>query len=162
MVGRIIPVAHTPSQSWRIRQTLFNLFSSVGHSLSIDLHRMAIFDTPKQIPYLIGGVLLGLWALSRIMRAIRPGSQSTLLRGPPSKSLLFGLSNHIRKYPDSSVLYERWAEEYGSMYSVPTGLGSTRIMLADPKAIASFFAQGTVSYVRPSGSRRLTMNLLCL
>ena len=123
---------------------------------------MAMFDTPKQVAYPLAGVIFGLWLLSRIIHAIRPGSQTTPLRGPPSKSLLFGLSNYIRKYPDSSVLHERWTEEYGSVYSVPTSLGSTQVMLADPKAIASFFAQGTVTYVRPSGGRKFVKNLVCL
>jgi len=123
---------------------------------------MAMFDSPKQVAFPLVGFLFGFWLLYRVIRAVRPGSRTTPLRGPPSKSLLFGLSNYVRKSPDSSVLHERWAEEYGSVYAVPTSLGSTQVMLADPKAIASFFAQGTVTYVRPPGSRKFMKNLVCL
>jgi hypothetical protein len=123
---------------------------------------MAMFDTAKQVAYPLAGILFGLWLLSRIIHAIRPGSQTTPLRGPPSKNLLFGLSNYMRKSPDTSVIHEGWTEEYGSVYAVPTSLGSTLVMLADPKAIASFFAQGTVTYVRSPGGRKFMKNLVCL
>jgi hypothetical protein len=123
---------------------------------------MAVFDTSRDVAYPLAGVLFGLWVLSRIIHAVRPGSQTTPLRGPSSRNILFGLGNYIRTSPDSSVLHERWAEEYGSVYSVPSSLGSTQIMLNDPKAIASFFAQGTVTYVIPSGGRRLIKKMVCL
>ena len=122
---------------------------------------MAMFDSPKQVAFPLVGFLFGFWLLYRVIRAVRPGSRTTPLRGPPSKSLLFGLSNYMRRSPDISVLHEGWAEEYGSVYVVPTSFGSTQVMLADPKAIASFFAQGTVTYVRSPGGTKLMKNLVC-
>jgi hypothetical protein len=121
---------------------------------------MAMFDTPKQVVFPLVGVLFGLWLLSKIMRVVRPGSQTTPLRGPASKSLFFGLSKYIRDSPDSSVLFGQWAKEYGSVFSVPTSLGSSQIILTDPKAIASFFAQGTVTYVRSPGGTRIFKGLV--
>ncbi|OJA14524.1 hypothetical protein AZE42_12948 [Rhizopogon vesiculosus] len=44
-------------------------------------------------------------------------------------------------------MYERWAEEYGVAYNIPTILGRSAIVLCDPKAIAHFYARETWTYV---------------
>ena len=120
-----------------------------------------MFGILNQVEYSLG-VLFGLWFLSRIVQAVRAGRQSTPLRGPPRNNLFFGLSRYIQASPDSSVLFERWAEEYGSAYRVPYGFGSFQVVLTDPKAVASFFAQGTSTYVRNSESKRAVERLVGL
>jgi hypothetical protein len=104
--------------------------------------------------YLLIGVFFGLWLLFWAMQAYRRGSRMTPLRGPPSDSLLFGLGKDTRASPDNSAIFVQWAKEYGSVYRVPAALGSSRVILADPKAVAAFYARETSIYVRSSVARR--------
>jgi hypothetical protein len=80
----------------------------------------------------------------------------TPLRGPQSPDFLFGLGRSIQTHKDPSALYEEWAREYGSAYRVPYPLGSYRVVLADPKALAAFYARETVVYVRNLATKRVT------
>ncbi|KAF9237034.1 cytochrome P450 [Melanogaster broomeanus] len=69
--------------------------------------------------------------------------KTTRLRGPPSPSVVFGFAKDLLESPDAGAMYEAWGEEYGVVYQVPTVLGQSRIILADPRAIAHFYARET-------------------
>lgn len=86
------------------------------------------------------------WTLIRLVRTARRRARTTHLSGPPSKSLIFGFPEFFTT-PDSPEIYEAWAEAYGAAYQVPSILGTTRIVLCDPKAIAHFYAKETTTYI---------------
>ncbi|KAJ6535121.1 cytochrome P450 [Mycena capillaripes] len=85
---------------------------------------------------------------------------STRLKGPSSSNFFFGLMRHIINAPDSGVVYEEWANEYGAVFSVPHMLGSRKLVLADPKAITHFFTKETYGYVQTTQSRRFLERLI--
>jgi hypothetical protein len=86
--------------------------------------------------------------------------RTTPLRGPASKSFLFGLRRHINESEDPSVLYEGWAAEYGPAYKVRGIFGATRIMICDPQANAHFYAKETFGYVQTQLARTFIENLV--
>lgn len=53
------------------------------------------------------------------------------------------------------MLYEAWEVEYGSVFTIPWTPGQDRIVLADPKAVAHFFARDTLTYVQSVYTRAL-------
>ncbi|OAX33681.1 cytochrome P450 [Rhizopogon vinicolor AM-OR11-026] len=56
-----------------------------------------------------------------------PGTiTTTQLGGPPSTSIIYGVSKDLIASTNSGVMYERWPEEYGVVYKVVTVLGCTR------------------------------------
>ncbi|KAG5732602.1 Cytochrome P450 4F12 [Termitomyces sp. T112] len=100
---------------------------------------------------------LGIWLVSKLLGYYlskwRGGVQTTSLRGPPSQSALFGLARVIRESEDSSILTEQWVQEYGLAFRVPGVLGSTRVVLVDPKAVTHFYSRETFGYVKTSLSK---------
>jgi hypothetical protein len=125
--------------------------------ISLDLH------LSKHTTYWLVGVSFCVCLFSWIIQTIcSRGSRSTPLRGPPSKSLLFGLGSDISTSPDSSTLYQEWAKEYGSAYRIPHALWSSRVVLIDPKAVAAFFTRETFVYVRSSDAKRTLERLVSL
>jgi hypothetical protein len=82
----------------------------------------------------------------------------TPLLGPPSKSFFFGCRHYINKAPDPGLIYEQWAAEYGSVYKVPDALGSSRIVITDPKALAHVYSRETVGYVHSTFSKLFLSN----
>lgn len=106
--------------------------------------------------------LLCLWLFLKVVRVWFSkwrGVRTTSLRGPASESILFGLSRVIRESEDASLLSEQWAREYGCAYRVPTALGSSRILLMDPKAVAHFYSKETFGYVQTPLARVFIENL---
>ncbi|KAG9309799.1 cytochrome P450 [Chiua virens] len=95
------------------------------------------------------------WTLIRLARTVYRRTQTTRLNGPPSKNFLLGYPEFFTD-PDSPEIYEAWAEEYGAVYQLPSVLGTTRIILCDPKAIAHFYAKETTTYILPPLGRFLT------
>ena len=91
---------------------------------------------------------------------LRASVRTTPLPGPRNTSLLFGLYRHINESPDSGLVYERWAEEYGPAYVVPGGFGSKRVVICDPRANAHFYARETFGYVQTKLSRVFIENLV--
>jgi hypothetical protein len=88
--------------------------------------------------------------------------KSTALKGPPVdlESLFYGLRRYINSSPDPGEVYERWAEEYGAAYRIPDALGTTRVVVTDPKAIGHFFAKETWTYVQTKFSRTAVENMV--
>ncbi|KAF8169834.1 cytochrome P450 [Mycena galopus ATCC 62051] len=80
--------------------------------------------------------------------------RSTPLKGPSSRNLLFGVLPHLMAAPDGGVIYEEWASQYGSVFSIPAVLGSRNVVLTDPKSIAHFAARETYGYVTTPRARR--------
>ncbi|KAF8075757.1 cytochrome P450 [Lyophyllum atratum] len=105
---------------------------------------------------------LGIWLFSKLVKvwlSKRRGTQTTPLRGPPSESFLFGLSRFIGDAEDPSLLSEQWSKEYGSAFLVPLALGSSRIVLMDPKAVTHFYSKETFGYVQTPLARIFIENL---
>lgn len=99
------------------------------------------------------------WTLIRVARAAHRLARTTRLNGPPSKNLVLGFPEFFTT-PDSPEIYEAWAEEYGAVYQVPSVLGTTRIVLCDPKAISHFYAKETTTYILTPLGRFLTTMLV--
>ena len=93
-----------------------------------------------------------LYAVLKVVTAVRRQLKTTALRGPPNPSFVWGVRKVLLSAPNSGVVYEKWAEEYGGVYEVPTALGGRKIVLCDPKAIAHLYAGEPWSYtLTPSG-----------
>jgi hypothetical protein len=72
--------------------------------------------------------------------------RTTKFRGPPSKSFLFGVTKDLFNSPDLGGIYESWEKTYGPVYEIPSSLGSTILVLQDPKAITDLFSKDTTTY----------------
>lgn len=94
-----------------------------------------------------GVACAAIWILLRWLISCRQ-LRTTQLRGPHSESFLYGVGKRIRNAKDAGALYEAWAQEYGPVYAVPSTLGSKRIVLCDPKAIAHFHSKETRTYIQ--------------
>ncbi len=105
-------------------------------------------------------VLAAVYFAQRFVRAHRKAARETPLACPPRQSWLFGIRNLIAN-PDSGSIYEAWIDEYGSVYRVPAPLGSTRVILTDPKAIAHFYSVETWTYVQTKLARVAIEGLVC-
>ncbi|KAF5367940.1 hypothetical protein D9758_004326 [Tetrapyrgos nigripes] len=90
-------------------------------------------------------IALAVWLLSKLISRVRRERRLTPLKGPPRKSLIFGVLKYLNQAPDSGAVYEEWVTKYGSVYQIPTVLGSKRVVLTDPKAVAHFYAKETVT-----------------
>ena len=101
-----------------------------------------------------GVACVAIWTLLQWLRTSRRQLRTTQLRGPPSKSFLYGVGKRILDADDSGSLYEAWAQEYGPVYAVPSTLGSERVVLCDPKAIAHFYSRETWTYIQTPFTKR--------
>ncbi|KAJ7598471.1 cytochrome P450 [Mycena floridula] len=103
-------------------------------------------------------IALGLstWILFKLIQRLIRNSYATPLRGPTdSPSFLYGYQLKIVEDQNkTATLYQDWAAEYGSVFSMPWIMGeSTRTVLMDPKAIAHFYARGEAGYIQTQASR---------
>ncbi|KAJ7124519.1 cytochrome P450 [Mycena epipterygia] len=97
---------------------------------------------------LVSGALL--WVSYKSLRhgARRLYSKATILKGPASKSFLFGLSAYLMHVPDTGVVYDEWARIYGAGFQVPTAFWGTNFVICDPKAIAHVLSHETTVYLK--------------
>lgn len=79
------------------------------------------------------------FVVHQTLSAIRHSKTPRLL-GPRSESIIFGVTKKIANAADAGVVFEHWANEYGPVYQIPGSLGTKRIVVCDPKAIAHTFA----------------------
>lgn len=100
------------------------------------------------------------WTLIRLARTARRRARTTPLNGPPSKNPLLGFPEFFST-PDSPEIYEAWAEKYGAVYQIPSVLGTTRIVLCDPKAVAHFYAKETTTYILTPLGKFVTSMVVC-
>ena len=101
-------------------------------------------------------VLLIVLAIYRSHRQPR----TTRLRGPPSKSFFFGVAKDIFNSLDLSGMYGTWEKTYGPVYEIPSSLGSTILVLQDPKAITDLFSKDTTTYHQSRLSKSFFKNVL--
>ena len=71
---------------------------------------------------------------------------TTKLRGPASKSFVFGVTAEILASTDLGELFRSWEKAHGAVYEIPHTLGSKMLVLGDPKGIAHVLAKDTTTY----------------
>ncbi|KAF7360241.1 Cytochrome P450 [Mycena venus] len=104
-----------------------------------------------QASILVGSGLICYFLIHRI-----GGRRTTPLQGPSSSNVFFGVMPQLRNAPDSGAVYEEWAAQYGSVFAVPSILGSRRLVFTDPKTIANVYTKETYVYLHtPQSSRFL-------
>ncbi|KAM6495399.1 Cytochrome P450 [Amanita muscaria] len=81
----------------------------------------------------------------------RRSSHLATLSGPRSNNFFFG-----RLLDDFLTAMDLWVGEYGHVFKMPTGLGASRIVIADPKAVAHIFANDSVGYLRLASGKKFT------
>src|SRR5882762_1687160 len=74
-------------------------------------------------------LLSGFWLLSKGVRIPCRPAKTTRLKGPESKSLVFGNSRFLSSQQDVAPVLEEWAECYGAVFRIPEVLGRTTIRL---------------------------------
>jgi hypothetical protein len=140
----------TIANNYATLQTLDRLMSSFINSSRWTL-RFGAVDA---------SVLLASGVICFILARGFGGRRTTPLKGPPSKDFLFGWMPYLMRVPDIGAVYEEWAHEYGSVFEVPTALGSRKVVLADPKALAHFSAKETYGYVYSPQDKRSLERLI--
>ncbi|KAJ7917158.1 cytochrome P450 [Mycena leptocephala] len=70
-------------------------------------------------------------------------------QGPPSPSFIFGHTKQIMESRSSAELYDRWAQTYGSVYEIHGPLGTTRLVVCDPRALSHILALDSWKYSHP-------------
>ncbi|KAG1742265.1 cytochrome P450 [Suillus paluster] len=120
--------------------TTLSILPGSSSSLWTTVHSVGTFN--------VACSFAALWAFVKVLRALRWRLKTTQLRGPPRSSIVYGVSNDLVSSTDTAAMYERWADEYGVVYMIPSVLGQTKIVLCDPKAIAHFYARETWTYVQ--------------
>ncbi|KAJ7588140.1 cytochrome P450 [Mycena floridula] len=96
--------------------------------------------------------LLGVAGLI-FLRGFRKRSYVTPLFGPSRPGWLYGYQRRLvadETEVAAAALLQNWAKEYGDVFALPWSLGSNKIVLIDPKAVAHFFALDTYGYVQTS------------
>ena len=86
--------------------------------------------------------------------------RTTKLRGPPSKGFLVGVMKDHFNSSDLGCMYGNWEKTYGPVYEIPSSLGSTILVLQDPKAITHLFSKDTTTYHQNKVSKALFKNHL--
>ncbi|KAJ7679281.1 cytochrome P450 [Mycena polygramma] len=71
------------------------------------------------------------------------------LQGPPSPSFVYGHTKEILESHSLAELYDGWAKTYGSVYQVCGPLGTTRLVVCDPRVIAHVLALDSWNYSHP-------------
>jgi hypothetical protein len=118
----------------------------------------------RQLTYLDFGLLfVGLYLLFKAVGILFRGPNTTRLKGPPSESWLFGFSSFM-SVGDPSLAYEQWAEQYGGVFRVPVaiyfsitsrlGMGQTRIVVCDPKAIQHLYSKTSFVYLHSKARKK--------
>lgn len=116
------------------------------------------------------GILCSLavvWLTSKLLDSRHRCKQYTQLTGPPSSSLLFGVTKRVSDMhetgkfcEDAGGLYNEWAEQYGPVYRIPAAFGFKKVVLCDPKAIQHFYSRETVGYLHTKMMSRAIENLV--
>ncbi|KAJ7140044.1 cytochrome P450 [Mycena crocata] len=94
-----------------------------------------------------------------LFRRLR-GHSSTALKGPSSNNFIFGVMPYLMDVADTGAVFEDWAAKHGSVYSIPGILGSSRVVLNDPKALTHYFSKETYGYIQTPQARRFLERLI--
>ncbi|KAJ7599676.1 cytochrome P450 [Mycena floridula] len=84
----------------------------------------------------------------------------TDVRGPPSPSFLYGYNPRLFGREIPTHVYEKWAEEYGAVCSIPWTLGTKVIAIMDPKALVHFYSRDTHGYAQTGFTRNATYDFV--
>ncbi|KAJ6496845.1 cytochrome P450 [Mycena vulgaris] len=104
------------------------------------------------LSFMCGSAAIAGYWLIKCLREVR-------LQGPPSHSFLFGHTKEIMGSQSPADLYDGWAQTYGSVYRVRGPLGTDRIVVCDPKAIAHVYALDSWKYCHTPLARRQLSSL---
>ncbi|KAJ6538383.1 cytochrome P450 [Mycena vulgaris] len=104
------------------------------------------------LSFLCGSAAIAGYWLIKYLREVR-------LQGPPSHSFLFGHTKEIMGSQSPADLYDGWAQTYRSVYRVRGPLGTDRIVVCDPKAIAHVYALDSWKYCHTPLARRQLSSL---
>jgi hypothetical protein len=113
--------------------------ATVLNSLPFDFkHHTLIFVT-----------LLALVITLRLFHTRRNRIYTPKLAGPSSKGFWpFGVSKTVLHAPDDGTLFAEWGRKYGTVYEIPSGLGTKTLVLGDLKGLAHLFTHDTTTYTR--------------
>ncbi|KAJ7706955.1 cytochrome P450 [Mycena rosella] len=122
----------------------------------LSLHTTMPNILPMRFGAVDAGVLLASACVLYLLAGRFRSRRTTSLKGPSSGNFLFGVMGRLINAPDSGAIYEEWATLYGSVFSIPSFLGSRDIVFADPKAINHLYSKETYGYVQtPQGQRAI-------
>ncbi|KAH8823549.1 cytochrome P450 [Flagelloscypha sp. PMI_526] len=80
---------------------------------------------------------------------------TTALPGPKRIHPFWGWTQTLVKMEDTTLQYDSWTKTFGGVFTIPTVLWNRRVVLADPKAVAHFFAHDPTVYVHNTLTRVL-------
>ncbi|KAH0839443.1 cytochrome P450 [Lanmaoa asiatica] len=118
----------------------------------VAVHHLRFVD----VVYILGAF----YSVLKVVQITRRRLKTTALRGPPNPSFVWGVGKTLLTSRDSGAVYEKWAEEYGWVYKVPSALGGTRIVLCDPKAIAHLYGGEPWTYILTPFGKIITENFV--
>lgn len=115
---------------------------------------------PSTRDVLILGRFVFVCILLAIARTRKLRSNATLLQGPPSQTILWGVRRSLQDAADRGELYEQWETLYGGVYEIPGAAGSGDVVLSDPTALSHLLAKDATLYAKPTHFKRGTENLV--
>ena len=62
---------------------------------------------------------------------------------------------------DPGPFFEKWAQDYGPVFRVPTAMGQNQLVLCDPKAISHLYSKETYGFVQTGFNRGFFEILVC-
>ncbi|KAJ2914161.1 hypothetical protein MD484_g6275, partial [Candolleomyces efflorescens] len=95
----------------------------------------------------------------RLIKNSRTRVHTTKLPGPPSDNFFVGLFPAIAGLDEPLKAFERWGKQYGTVFSLPMGLGRQDIMIWDIKAANHVLARDTFVYHQSNFSRVFLDNM---
>lgn len=106
-------------------------------------------------------LVAGFWLITKVVRRIaNRNAHGTKLNGPPSESLIFGLTRKLAQAPDSGIVYQEWAAKYGPVFEIPTAFRRSKVILCDPRAVNHFYSMERSVYIRSKLYRAVVANLV--
>jgi len=124
----------------------------------MDVLNTVIAKLKTLTPLEAGGVLLVAY-LIRLGYISLTTTRTTPLRGPKPDNWLWGWQRKLFA-GDSAAMFEEWYEEFGPVYEVTGSMGKKRVIIADPKAVAHFYAHETFTYQQNPFARHFLANLV--
>ncbi|RXW16267.1 hypothetical protein EST38_g9594 [Candolleomyces aberdarensis] len=95
----------------------------------------------------------------RLIKNSRSRVHTTKLQGPPSENFFVGLFPAFAGAQEPLKAFGKWAKQYGTVFSVPMGLGRQDVIIWDIKAVAHILARDTFVYQQPNFTRVFLDNM---
>ena len=115
-----------------------------NHCMNIDVTAFFGSNDFGVNPNVIIRICVALVCLAIYRSYRRP--RTTKLRGPPSNDVIFGVAKDLFIAPNLGGIYRNWENTYGPVYQIPAMLGSTVVVLGDPKAVTYLYSNDTSTY----------------